>query len=432
MRKFRIGSIRFANIMAASAAAGCAVWLAGCLVSGKGGAAAEGGQRASVRLTLAPAALLRSEEARLPAVDSLRIRISAEDMPAVEFTRTGDSLAVSLEDLPPGENRLINAWLYRRGRLLYAGHGIFAFRREARTEASLRCDPQFSRVTARFHLPAGLPAPVRGGLLKLSGVPGQFTAPLQVRDEFGSFLVDELPGDARYDVSMALSDSLGKVRFQADRPGVYLPLGEEAKWDLSLLPTEAAADLSLGLGAPKEAVVETAFPAVRRKPARAGEAVVSGFYAAPADKDSGSAGEWFSVFNRTADTLALAGCRLSRDRSGGVTRAYAFDSSALLLPGKALGFGRPASGADILYSDFSLVNTASPLLLLCNSDSILVDSLRYSAVATDSVTALPMKEGWTTRLGVGSVGRRGETGSWCLSKAPKPGAWVDCALGQVP
>ena len=322
---------------------------------------------------------------------------------------------MDLQGLPAGTDRLISAWLFRSGKLLYAGRGTFDFRREARAEAALRCDPQFSRVTARFHLPAGMAAPIVGGLLKLSGTQGQFTSPLRVRDEFGSFQVDELPGGVRYDVAMALSDSLGKVRYTADRPGVYLPLGEEAKWDMSLLPSEAEAGLSLSLGAPKEAVLEAGFPSRLRRPDRAGDAIISEFYAAPGEKDSSSLGEWFEIFNRTADTLALGGCRVSRDRSGGITRSLAFDSAQTLGPGRALVFGRPAARADVHYSDFSLVNTASSLLILCAGDSILLDSLRYSSSAADS-TAIPMREGQVSSLGAEAMSRRSGRESWCLTR----------------
>jgi hypothetical protein len=280
-------------------------------------------------------------------------------------------------------------------------------------------------------------APIVGGLLKLSGAQGQFASPLRVRDEFGSFQVDELPGGVRYDVAMALSDSAGKVRYTADRPDVFLPLGEEAKWDMSLLPSEAAAGLLLSLGAPKEAVLDAGFPSRLRKPDRAGDAVISEFYAAPGEKDSASQGEWFEIFNRTADTLALGGCRISRDRSGGVTRSLDFDSAQTLAPGRALVFGRPAARADVHYSDFSLVNTASSLLILCAGDSVLLDSLRYTSSAADSA-AIPMREGKVSSLGAEAMSLRSAPESWCLTgmagMAEKPGedtAWAAASPGTV-
>lgn len=394
-------------------------FLEGCLMSGHGNPTSVpgAGGLAGVRLVLTPAALVRADAASAPVLDSVHIRITAEDMAPMDFSFGGDSLALALnlEGLPAGTDRLIDAYLFRSGKLLYAGRGTFAFRREARTDAALRCDPQFSRVTARFHLPAGMPVPVSAGLLKLSGAPGQFSAQLRIRDEFGSFQVDELPGDVRYDVTMALSDSLGKVRYQADRASVFLPLGEEAKWDMALLPSEAAAGVSLSLGAPKEATLEAGFPSRKRKPAGPGEAIISEFFAAPGEKDSSSQGEWFEVFNRSADTLSLGGCRLSRDRSGGVTRSLSFDSAQTLLPGKALVFGRSAAHADVHYADFSLVNTASSLLLLCAGDSLLVDSLRYSSLAADS-SSLAIRDGLVTSLDAAAMSRRGITGSWCLTR----------------
>ena len=413
MRKSR-SALRFLMLLPMLALT--SISIQGCL-SGKGGKATgpgEGGT-ADVRLSLTPAALVRSDAPNAPVLDSVFVRITGEDMAPLEFSRAGGSLSLDLAGLPAGGDRLVSAWLFRSGRLLYAGRGTFAFPREARTEASLRCDPQFSRVSARFHLPAGIPAPIAAGMLKLSGAGAEFSATLRVRDEFGSFLVDELPGGVRYDVSMALSDSAGKVRYQADRAGVFLPLGEEAKWDLSLLPSEASAGLYLSLGAAKEATLEAVFPSRTRRPSRPGDLIVSEFYAAPGEKDSSSQGEWFEIFNRTADTLALKGCRLSRDRSGGVTRSHAFDSALAVGPGRALVFGRSAARADAHYEDFSLVNTSSSLLLLCAGDSLLVDSLRYSSAAADSA-AIPMREGQVSGLDAGSMSRRGMPAGWCLER----------------
>jgi hypothetical protein len=400
----------------------------GCVQDG-GDVASGGPSGVALRLSLAPAALLKSTASPAPVIDSVRIRITGEDMAPIDFARAGDSLTINLEELPAGDNRLVSAWLFRQGRLLYAGKGTFAFRREARMEVSLRCDPQFSRVVSRFHLPAGLPAPIRGGRLALKGAAGEFSAGMEIVGEFGSFHVDEVPGDTRYDVSMVLTDSAGRERYRAERAGALLPLGEEADWDLALLPTEASAGLSFGLGSPKESVVRTGFPASRRAPALPGEIVVTGFYAAPAEKDSGSQGEWFSVFNRSADTLSLSGCRLARDRGAGVTRSYPFPSDAALPPGGSLAFGRPASHAAVTYADFSLVNTASSLLLLCAGDSLLSDSLRYSSAAADSDAALPMKDGWVTRLSAAVMGQRSRPSAWCLERreTASPGDLRDCA-----
>src|SRR5690606_5280066 len=198
------------------------------------GGGPDGGAR--VRLVLSPAALARGAVEAPAEIDSAHIRITAGDIAPLEFSFSADSLEFVLDGLPAGTDRLIEAHLFRDGRLLYAGRGLFAFARESRTDAVLRCDPRFSRVTARFHLPADLAPPVSRGELSLSGTEGRFTAPLSIRGEFGSFLADEVPGDARYDVVMILTDSSGKVRFRSERAGVFLPLGDEARWDMSLLP----------------------------------------------------------------------------------------------------------------------------------------------------------------------------------------------------
>lgn len=409
---FLIGSLPFA---------------AGCVFSGREGSPSEGAAGTTeVRLVLTPAALVRGEPMAPAALDSIHIRITGEDMTPLEFSFSADSLAFDLQDLPAGEARVVAADLFRQGRLLYAGKGTYAFHREVPAEVALNCDPQFSRVTTRFHLPMGMPAPIADGSLKLQGKPGEFTAKLRKQGEFGSFTMDEIPGDVRYDVALALADSAGKTRYEANRAAVFLPLGEEAKWDLSLLPTEAQAGVALSLAPAKVTRLEPGFPSHTRKPARAGEAVISEFYAAPTEKDSSTAGEWFELFNRTADTLALGGCRLARDRSTGVTRSLAFDSTQALAPGKATVFGRSAAAADFHYADFTMVNTASALILLCAGDALVLDSLRYSATVDTMVAPadrpLPMKEGWVTTLDADSLGRRSSPGGWCLTRTGNTGA----------
>jgi hypothetical protein len=252
------------------------------------------------------------------------------------------------------------------------------------------------------------------------GKSGEFTAKLFKKGEFGSFTVDEIPGDISYDVSLALADSTGKTRYEAKRVSVFLPLGEEAKWDLSLLPTEAQAGLALNLEATKVTQFALTFPSLLRSPRQWGEVVLSEFYAAPSTVDSGSEGEWFELFNRTGDSVSLAGCRLSRDRSGGVTRSLAFDSNLVLAPGKAMVFGRSAASAEVHYQDFSLVNTSATLILLCRNDALAVDSLRYASGTADSLALeplpIPIKEGSVTSLDADSLGKRESEKSWCLLK----------------
>jgi hypothetical protein len=398
-----------------------ALFTAGCLFSGKDDPAASpsaaGGSEARLQLLPAPLAKALAKTGAAAAVpfDSVAVRVTGDDMAPLEFSFAGDSLAVTLAGLPPGPNRSVEAALFRSGRLLYQGRSLCEFKKEARLDLSLRCDPQFSRVYSRFHLPVGLRARVSDGSLRLAAGGNQWTARLRIEGEFGTFLLDEMPGNARYDLTVTLSDSAGKAVYQSDRAGLYLPLGEEAHWDLQLLPTEAEAGVYLRLAEPGETDLAAGFPSRRRKPARAGEVIVTEFYASPAVKDSSSEGEWWEVFNRSADTLAMGGCRLSRDRLGGVTRSYAFDSALSLPPGRAVVFGRSAARADYHYKDFSLVNTSASLLLLCSGDSLALDSLRYSAAPADSQVALPIRDGHVTTLDAAGMGRSASPGAWCLT-----------------
>lgn len=374
---------------------------------------------AEARLVLTPAALVRGDQ-RAPAIlDSVHIRITGEDMAPIEFAFSGDSLACVLQNLPAGPVRVVTAELFRAGRLLYLGQGTFGFKRESRVQISLRCDPQFSRVTSQFHIPIGMPVPIADGMLHLLGKAGAYTAKLSKHGEFGSFTVDEIPGGVSYDVDLALADSSGKTRYEAKRTSVFLPLGEEAKWDLSLLPTEAQAGLALNLEPTKVTQFSVKFPSLKRSPQQWGEIVISEFYAAPSTADSGSEGEWFELFNRTGDSLSLAGCRMSRDHGGGVSRSLPLDSSLVLAPGQAMVFGRSAALADVHYLDFSLVNTSATLILLGNYDALPLDSVRYSSLNADSLALqqpIPIKEGMVTSLDADSLWKRASLQSWCLLK----------------
>jgi hypothetical protein len=415
----------------------CTIMITGCLFSGSDERAqitANSEGLAQVNLRLNPAALVRGEYSPKTQVDSVHIRISGMDMDPIDFGYKTDSLVFNLVDLPAGASRVINAELFKGQRMLYSGRGTFILRRETRLEAALICLPQFSRVTARFHLPLDLPMPIAAGSLKLAGKTGEFNAVLKKQGEFGSFFVDELPGDNRYDVSIALSDSVGKVRYEANRTAVFLPLGEETKWDLSLLPTEAQAGVALTLGSPKVAQLDFGFPSRLRSPRKPGEIIFSEFNAAPAERDSSTAGEWFELFNRSADTLVLAGCRISRDWSGGSTRSLAFDSAQFLLPGQALVFGRSAAKADVHYQDFTMVNTSASLILTCKSDSLVLDSLRYSSLKIDSIPVqlqpLLIREGWVTSLDMNLLAQRQSSQSWCLTKSLPISELVDAIASQ--
>lgn len=396
--------------------------LGGCLFSEKDGKAsrsAPSGEGAEARLVLRTAALTGAS-ASVVILDSIAIRVTGDGMDPKDFSFSGDAMVLSLVGIPPGANRLVAASLFRQGRLLYRGQALSSFSKETRAELTLRCEPQFSRVVARFHLPPSLPLKVSDGWLTLTGASGEFRARLTRNGEFGSFLVDEVPGNVRYDVTLSLLDAAAKPIYESRQTGLLLPLGEEAHWELALTPTEAQAALVLELPQPFDAKVVASFPSRLRKPAGRGEAVVTEFYASPSVQDSSSEGEWWEIFNRTSDSLDLTGCRLSRTRGGGATQSFAFDSSHRLPPGRALTFGRSAAATDFHYADFSLVNTASPLLLLCAGDSILVDSLRYSATVSDSLAA-PMRDGWITSLNPDSLGTSREGGSWCLTHLPGAG-----------
>lgn len=395
--------------------------LGGCLFSNhdEGRISEENRGKAGLKLTLSTRALAKGSAFTPLAIDSIEIRVIADDMAPMRFAFSGSALALNLEDIPAGASRVLSAQLFRKGSLLYSGRGTYSLLRESHSEISLKCDPQFSRVSTRFHFPMGLTVPIVDGMLKVSGRTGEFSAKLFKQGEFGSFTIESLPGDARYNVSLVLIDSMGKSRFEAKRDTVFLPMGEESKWDLSLLPMQAEAGLALKLSSVKTLSVAPVFPSGKRKPIKNGEVVISEFYAVPAEKDSGTAGEWFELFNRTGDTLNLSGCRISKDRTTGVTRSLMFDSTQIILPGQAVVFGRTAASAAVHYSDFTMVNTASSLLLLCKNDSLVLDSLKYSSSPVDSGipggTVLPVKDGWVTTLASDLLGNRTSAESWCLT-----------------
>lgn len=184
-----------------------------------------------------------------------------------------------------------------------------------------------------------------------------------------------------------------------------------------------AASLVSGLSSPGWAIVTP------------GQLIITEVMANPAAVSDGN-GEWFEIYNATAQNLDLNGLQL-RD-TGSNNHIVANDGPLWIAPGEYFVMGRNGDTennggytTDYVYSDFSLGNSSDDIVLLW--ESLLVASVSYSSQpfgiagvsaewTGDQYQATPD----TFLYGAGDTGSPGGPGSVAItSEVPLPAAgWM--------
>jgi hypothetical protein len=155
-------------------------------------------------------------------------------------------------------------------------------------------------------------------------------------------------------------------------------------------------------------------------------------------------GEWFELFNASANSIDLNGLIISDDGSN----SHQIDNGASLLiaPGAYLVLGRNGNiadnggyVADYIYSNFTLGNTLDQIVLSENSNEVV--RLNYTGqpfgangVSTELINQLinpdesSYQSSQNNQYGLGDIGTPGSRGSFKLvsaSTVPVPGAvWL--------
>lgn len=405
-----------------------ALLLSACLSSPDGKSRKkDSGEGVSVAVGIHPAALAKSAaEAAAPSFDSVHIRITAPDMDALDHSFDGTSENVTITDLPAGEDRRFEAFLFQEGRLLYSGESTVDLHTDQNNSVSLLCLPEFSRISASVHIPIDFPKVVAGGELKLWGEGDTLSATPIVNGELRVFRLEEVPGDRDYDLSIVLWDEAGDTLAWADRADLHVPKGENVALMLPLNITFSELQIVMTVEDPRTTSLVMSFPAGVRVPAGFGEAVFSELYPVPAEEDGDdAAGEWLELFNRVADSLDVSGCRVTRDAATSSAMILTLPDGTVIPPGRGLVAGR--SGVDfadvpIGSSALSLTNSNARLELSCEAGEVLLDTLHYSTAASDSLAAR-IEEGSVSALRPSRIAARHDAGAWCLvSPSPAAGA----------
>lgn len=363
-----------------------------------------------------------TEAEALPAFDSVELRVSGEGMEPRTFSaakaggaREGLSFPFgSLHDLPAGENRIFEARLFERSRLLYRGRTVIDLKAGSNPALVLTCRPLFSRL----HLPLDLGplrmAGVRGGRLRLTAAGDSLTDTLQAPGgEAGYFRLSTVLGGLSYRLRATLVDAEGRPVFEGSAE-VTLPAGRDTALSLSFERAGPAGGLRMEWDKAPEARVSALFPSAKRAPLAYGEVVVSELLIAPAAADSGAEGEWVEFRNRSLDTLDLSSCALSRDGRTGAAYRLELAPLGALPPGESRAFGRKHAPTSLRYASFSLTDRVTDLTLRC-AEGLLLDSLRYGPAADSAAGVLPFKAGRATVLDPRRLGARENPQHWCLS-----------------
>ncbi len=384
-----------------------------------------GGNR--ILISLRQSGLQGEEKPAATEIDSIHISISAEDMLPMQFSFTGSELEVELPGIPPGKARLLQAGLYQGGSLHYFGEARLDLSKEEPARITMPCSPRFSHISGFFHLGPGNPYRVAAGKLTLTSDAWKKEELLSLEGEFARFLFEFVPGNKKYRLRLELFDAAGETVLTGEMPERLLESGKLARWELPLSSSHALAVLGFTLQAAAPVLLQPRFPSLRRPPKQYGEVIFTEFYAAPSAADSGSEGEWMEILNRATDTLDLRGCRISREGSVSPTKSLQLDSTLFLEPGRAYVLGRKAAAkADSRFDTFGLVNTQSTLMLLCRSDSLLLDTLHYNTVLADGAPGVRIREGRVSTLRHDRLELRELSENWChtamVAREGLPGA----------
>lgn len=354
-------------------------------------------------------------------VDSALVRVTAPDMDTLRFgfRLTGGTQALSLIDIPAGNERIFTVTLYQAGQPLYVGSATTELRTDRTNAVSVNCLPQFSRVTASLHIPVDFPKTVSAGRLTLAQGAQVLNAPMSVSGELRHFRIEEVPGDLTYAVSLVLWDPAGDTIATATRADVVIPKGQNIALVMPLALAYTLIGLTMTVADPATTSLVLSFPGGRRTPAAFGDVVFSELYPVPATEEGGDNGEWLELFNRAADTLDLAGCALTRDAGTGTGMNFVIPANTTIAPGRGLVFGRSAVAfAQVMSgSSLTLTNTAARLDLSCPAaagGSFKVDSLKYGTSTTDTLIAriAPAK---VSSLKPSRLSSRHKSDAWCLS-----------------
>jgi len=408
----------------------CAV-LAGCVFGpGASRGGGEDGKGVFVTVNLQAEALAKlsgragakaAAEAAMRPVDSAQVRVTAPGMDTLRFgfRLSAGSQALSLIDVPAGAERTFTVTLFQTGQPLYIGSATTELRTDRPNAVSVNCLPQFSRVTASLHIPVDFPKTVSGGRLTLTRGTQELSAAMSVSGELRNFKIEEVPGDATYNVSLVLWGPAGDTIATAARTGVVIPMGQNIALVMPLSLAYTLIGLTMTVADPATTSVVLSFPGGRRAPAVFGEVVFSELYPIPAIEEGADSGEWLELFNRASDTLDLAGCALTRDAGTSSGMNFAVPAGTTIAPGRGLVFGRSAVpfAAVMTGSSLTLTNTAARLELSCpaaTGGSFKVDSLRYGTSTTDTLIAR-IATAKVSTLKPSRLGTRHKADAWCLS-----------------
>ena len=410
------------SILAAAIALPLALAFPACTSDSPPRATGPGGPGASVELRLVPAPLAktsagtRAAEAR--PTDSAHVRVSGPGMDTLAFAFSSGGETLALTNLPPGVERRFEVRLFSARRLLYAGVAVADLASDRGNTVQIALLPEFSRLTASIHVSPDFPKVVAGGALRLWNATDTLTANPVASGELRHFRLEEVPGDGMYAVSIALWDPSGDTLAKAFKPDLHVPKGENVALVLPLEFAYSQLALVMTVGEPGRTTVVLSLPGGRRAPAQFGDAVFSEFYPVPTAEDGGDAtGEWLELFNRAADTLELGGCQIVRDAGTSPGMLFNMPSETMLAPGRALVLGRSGvefANVSIGSSALSLTNSSARLELRCAAGTVLLDSLRYSTSASDSVAAR-IVAGKVTTLLPSRLSTRHASDAWCLA-----------------
>jgi len=373
----------------------------------------------SLIITIRKASLAKSAgTSAFLTVDSVEIFITGNNMNTLEEKIKIKGSQLTMNNIPPGKNRLVEVMLYdTAGVLIYSGSKTGVnFTAGEETKISISCQPRFSEVNAGFTLGVDNKEGISSGILRLINGDDTVSANLEIiGGERAVFSIPYLEGGKKYEVQAELKLADGTIAYE-NSPGdsVNVKIGESVSITLNLISKLGQVALDLTLEEQGQLSIGAKFPASAKRAPSPKEIIITEFYAKPTPEDGGNDfGEWLEIYNRTSDTLLMEDCWFEKNR--GKTK-YQIEKDFYILPGEALVFGGDSvSFRDYSLNSFELTNTKQPTILICDTSAeVVLDSILYTSeyVPQDSIY---YEEYMVASIKKEKLGEPSIMDNWCLT-----------------
>lgn len=340
-------------------------------------------------------------------IDSVQFVLDGDQYLA--WTSIGWETEVDLPILKPGQALSIDVQVFEDDVVRYQGGVSLVVTEELAGVIPLELEALFRYVKMKVPLGMDNPLGVSDGSLSIDPL----SVGLQSQPPEYFFEIGPLSIDSTYRFEVHLWSPEGDTLFSL-LDSFYLDQDTELIDGFRLETVGVQASLELVILGSLDLQTQLEFPQATLKRAEDSlSLVLSELMVQPTS--TGSSLEFVEIFNNSFDTLDLDSCALTKSRGSVSTSSRVLLSAIQLAPQQTMVVGGgEVPEVDLIWDNFSLVNTRGSLLLFCEGQ--VLDSIFYETSADSSQfwgepLGSSYERDWS-QWGLGSM-----PSQWCLSSA---------------